>query len=282
MESSANTFTGLGGEIKHQWAIDASAADVEQKQKQIIIDLLRSKNEDPGMIFCATHNTEVVDLIVQMRRNELNYPLIGADSLGNVAFAQRFQEYAEEQAIPGHFPDGIYAVSPIIFDVANEKAQQFRNQYIKQYGNEPGWIAATYYDAASIAVEAIKRANVKGNSSNLTQEREQVRDALAKINSVEDGIKGVSGNLYFDRDGSLNQSIYIGTFDQQKFISAFTQLQPVNDLSSIANLKQELDSGKILLVDGRYMHKTNIVYTGIDINEIRNLDEKNSSYLALS
>ncbi len=35
----------------------------------------------------------------------------------------------------------------------------------------------------------------------------------------------------------------------------------------------------MLLVDGRYMHKTNIVYTGIDINEIRNLDEKNSSYL---
>ncbi len=99
-ESFANTFTGLGGEIKHQWAIDANAADVGQKQKQIVTDLLRSKNENPGMIFCATHNDEVVDLIVQMRRKELNYPLIGADSLGNVAFAQQFQEYAEEQAIP--------------------------------------------------------------------------------------------------------------------------------------------------------------------------------------
>ena len=129
-ESFANTFTGLGGEIRHQWAIDANASDFEQRQEEILTDLLRSKNDDPGIIFCATHNSDVVDLIVQMRRKELSYPLIGADSLGNVAFAQQFQAYAEEQAIPGYFSDSIYAVSPIIFDVANEKAQQFRNQYI--------------------------------------------------------------------------------------------------------------------------------------------------------
>ncbi|MEL6930157.1 MAG: hypothetical protein AAFO95_16190, partial [Cyanobacteria bacterium J06600_6] len=34
-----------------------------------------------------------------------------------------------------------------------------------------------------------------------------------------------------------------------------------------------------MLIDGKYRHRTNIVYTGIDINEIRNLDEKTSSYL---
>lgn len=278
-ESFARTFTGLGGEIKHQWAIDVNATNFEQRQKQIVADLLGSKNDDPGTIFCATHNSDVVDLIVKIRQKELNYPLIGADSLGSAGFARLFREYAEERAMPGHFSNGIYAVSPIIFDVANEKAQQFRNRYIQKYGNEPGWTAATYYDAASMAVEAIKRAEVTAKKSNLTQERQQIKDALAKINTVEDGIQGVSGNLYFDRDGNLNESIYIGTFNQRKFISAFTQLQPVNDLSGVGNLKQKLDSGRILLIDGRYMNKTNIVYTGIDINEIRNLDEKNSSYL---
>lgn len=275
----ANTFTGLGGTINNQWAIDANAADFEQQQKQIVTDLLRSENDDPGIIFCATHNDDVVDLIVQMRRKELNYPLIGADSLGSVAFAQKFQKYAEEQALPGHFTDGIYAVSPIIFDVANQTAQQFRNDYIKQYEQLPGWTAATYYDAAAIAVEAIREANVTGNESDLTSERSSVRDALANIDTVEAGIEGVTGNLYFDRDGNVNESVYIGTFDQQKFISAFTQLQPVEDIGIYENLTEEINSGEILLVDGRYMHKTNIVYTGIDINEIRNLDEKTSSYL---
>ena len=275
----ANTFTALGGTINNQWAIDGDAADLEQQQKQIVTDLLRSKNDDPGIIFCATHNDDVVDLIVQMKRKELNYPLIGADSLGNVPFAQKFQKYAEEQAFPGHFTDGIYAVSPIIFDVANQTAQQFRNDYIKQYEQSPGWTAATYYDAAAIAVEAIKEANVTGNESNLTSERSLVKDALANINATKTEIEGVTGNLYFDGDGNVNKSVYIGTFDQQKFISAFTQLQPVEDIGIYENLTEEINSGEILLVDGRYMHKTNIVYTGIDINEIRNLDEKTSSYL---
>ena len=277
-DAFANTFTGLGGVIKNQWAIDANAADFDRQQRQIITDLSQSQ-DDPGIIFCATHNDDAIDLIVQMRRKELNYPLIGADSLGSVAFAQKFVEYAEEQAFPGHFTDGIYAVSPIIFDVANQEAQQFRNEYIKQYEQQPGWTAATYYDAAAIAIEAIKRVNVEDGKSSLTKQRSQVRDTLAKINTVEESIEGVTGNLYFDPDGNLNESVYIGTFNRQKFISAFTQLQLVEDVGIYGNLNEAIDEGEILLVDSRYMHRTNIVYTGIDINEIRNLDEKTSSYL---
>jgi branched-chain amino acid transport system substrate-binding protein len=278
-ESFTNTFTGLGGNIKHQWQLDPESSNFERQQQQIIADLLSENTDNPEMIFCATHNDEVLNLIVQMKRKRLNYPLIGADSLGNVSFAQKFQKYGEERTFPGYFSNGIYAVSPIIFDVANEQAQYFRNQYFQKYGSEPSWTAATYYDAAKVAVEAIKRAKVTGNKHNLTQERTQVKEALATINTVDDSIEGVSGNLYFDRNGNLNQSIYVGTFDQTKFISAFTQLQLLESLKTTDNFKEELNSGKIILVDGRYMQRVNIVYAGIDINEIRNLDEKNSSYL---
>lgn len=54
-------------------AISADTADFERQQKQIVTNLLRSKNDNSGIIFCATHNDDVVDLIVQMRRKELNY-----------------------------------------------------------------------------------------------------------------------------------------------------------------------------------------------------------------
>ena len=276
--SFTKTFTKLGGEVKNQWAIDLKADDFEQQKKQIVADLLASKNDNPGIIFCATHNSDVVDLIVQMKRQGLNYPIIGADSLGNTAFAQKFQKYSEEKAEPGYFTDGIYAVSPIIFDVANEKAQQFRNEYIKKYQQQPSWTAANYYDAALMAVKAIKRAKIDSDLT-LQQQREEVRNVLAKINSIDNSIEGLTGNLYFDRLGNFNESIYIGTFSRQKFISAFTQLQPVNNIKAISNFEAVLNSGKVLLVDGKYRYKTNIVYTGIDINEIRNLDEKTSSYL---
>ncbi|MGD1919043.1 MAG: ABC transporter substrate-binding protein, partial [Pleurocapsa sp.] len=277
--SFVKTFTSLGGEVKNQWAIDINADDFAAKKKQIISDLLASKKEDPGIIFCATHNSDVVDLIVQMRRKDLNYPLIGADSLGNTAFAQKFQQYAEEKTNSGYFSNGIYAVSPIIFDVANEKAQQFRNQYIQQYKQSPSWTAANYYDAAYTAVEAIKKANIDSKNLSIEQQRNKVKNALEKINNIDNSIQGLTGNLYFDRLGDFNESIHIGTFEQQKFISAFTQLQPVKNVQAISNFDTALNSGKVLSVDGKYMHKTNIVYTGIDINEIRNLDEKTSSYL---
>ena len=278
-ESFANTFSDLGGNIQYQWSLDANAADFERQQQQIITDLEQSDNDDPGIIFCATHNDDVVDLIVKVKRKETDYSFIGADSLGNRAFAFKFQDYAEEKAVPGYFSDRIYAVSPMIFDIADEKAQHFRNQYINQYETEPGWTAANYYDAASVAVEAIKRANITDKKLSLKQKRQQVRAALTQIDTIDTAVAGLNGNLYFDRDGNVRESIAIGKFERQKFISAFTQLQPVNELNSIADFQEKLDSEQILSVDDSYMYKTNIVYTGIDVNEIRNLDEKTSSYL---
>ena len=278
-ESFSDTFTSLGGNIQYQWSLDANAADFERQQQQIVNDLLQSDNDDPGIIFCATHNDDVVDLIVKIKREKTDYSFIGADSLGNRAFALKFQDYAEEKAVSGYFSDRIYAVSPIIFDIADEKAQHFRNQYSDRYETAPGWTAATYYDAASVAVEAIKRANVTHKKLSLNQKRQQVKAALAQIDTMDDAVAGLNGDLYFDRDGNVRESIAIGRFERQKFISAFTQLQPVNELNSITDFQEKLDSEQILSVDDTYMYKTNIVYTGIDINEIRNLDEKTSSYL---
>ena len=276
-ESFSDTFVGLGGNVTYQWAIDADAPDFSQQQQQIIADL-QTKDKPPGMIFFATHNSDVVDLIVQMKRKQLEYEAIGSDSLGSVAFAQKFQAYPEELANPGYFSDGIYAVSPIIFDVANEQAQRFRNEYIFKYESEPGWTAATYYDAAAIAVNAIAEAELT-DAIDLTEARTKVKQVLNNTNSVDAAVAGLSGKLYFELGGDFDNSIYIGTFTQQKFISAFTQLQPIDNLKTVENLQSELDSGRILEVDGKYRHRTNIVYTGIDINEIRNLDEKTSSYL---
>ena len=162
--------------------------------------------------------------------------------------------------------------------MANEQAQRFRNEYILKYESEPGWAAATYYDAAAIAVRAIAKANLT-EAIDLKEARSKVKQALKQSNSAKTAVEGLSGKLYFEPGGDFDNSIYIGTFTQRKFISAFTQLQPIDNIGTVENLQAELDSGRILLVDGKYRHLTNIVYTGIDINEIRNLDEKTSSYL---
>ncbi len=278
-EAFENTFRGLGGEIKYVWSLDSEAEDLDERLDQIVSDLLKAKTDDPGMIFMAIHAPEAVELITSMRRRGLQYPIIGGDAISGSNFSIRFNEYPEEQAIPGYFSDGIYATSPIIFDVASGKAQQFRNEFVERYGREPSWDAATYYDAASVAVEAIRMVEAQGNPENLAKERQEIRDYLAASNSIKKAIvEGLTGHIYFDEQGNVVKPVTIGVFAQQHFISALTQLQLVPDLNRIADLDEELEAGRVLIVDEKYMHKTSVVYTGIDINEVSNIDTKNSSY----
>jgi branched-chain amino acid transport system substrate-binding protein len=279
------TFVDLGGKIQNKWSL-SETENLEDWQNQSFWDLLADKTQnDPGVILLAAHNGELVNAIFQIRQKGLNYPIIGADSVGKVTFATRFDKYYEEQETPGYYTDGIYATAPIIFDVAGEKAQYFRNEYIEKYGKEPDWIAATYYDAARFAVEAIKKAQVNDEQSDLTEdseqsnlakERQKVKTALAGINTEENSIEGLVGKLYFDSNGDLVvKSINVGIFDRQRFISAWTQLKPVENTQE----GKELQDQQKLLVENQYMEKTDVAYVGLDINEISNLNEKESTYL---
>ncbi|OQY55047.1 MAG: hypothetical protein DRR08_07230 [Candidatus Parabeggiatoa sp. nov. 2] len=276
-EPFRNTFRGLGGTLKFEWHFDTTDENVDQQLENIVIDLVKHKKDNPGLIFLAVHGSEAVKLIVPMKRMGLSYTMIGADSLGGKGFARRFNEFPEEQAEPGYFTDGIYAPSPIIFDVASEKAQQIRNEFITKYGHAPSWKAMTYYDAAMVAIEAMKQAGVKGGR-HLAEERQKIRDSLASITHIKNAINGVTGDIYFDYQGNVTKPLAIGIFSKQLLISALTQLQLVNDLTRIQDLEQELKAENIVIVNNNYMHKTKVVYTGIDINEVTNLDIKTSSY----
>ena len=170
----ANTFSALGGQIKQQWGLPTDAAAAESAQEQIIQDLLTLKadNDDPGLIVLALHDVEAVELITQMRRDSLDYPLLGGDALGRERMGDLFNQFPEEQTNPGYFSDGLYAVSPVIFEVASEKARQFRDHFIERYKQEPSWVAATYYDAALLAVHTLEIADIQAKTPPIQAARE--------------------------------------------------------------------------------------------------------------
>lgn len=277
-----NTFRGLGGEIGHTWSYtrDESSGDLDAQLRAIVADLLRVQEEDPGIILLATQAEEGAKLTVLMRRKGLDYPLVGGDSVGDVTFGALFNAYAEERAQPGYFSDGIYAASPLIFDIASEAVQRFRETYLERYGQEPGWTAVAHYDAAAVAVQALRAAGVYGRPDTRAEDRQRVRDALAGMDSPAGAVDGIAGQIYFDRHGDAVWPVMMGVFDHQHFISAMTQLQPVEDVDQVLDLERELAEGRILIVGGRYMYRTDVVYTGIDPNEISNLDTADSTYTA--
>ena len=267
-----NPFRGLKGKIKQKWTINGKA---DKQIEDIAKAFLR---ENPGLIFLALPTKDAKKLIVSMRREGLHYPIIGADALGKNTFAASFSEYPEEKAQPGYFTDGIYATAPLIWDIAGEYAQKGRHEYIRKYQQEPSWIVAMAYDAAHLAISAIQQTGIQGLPETLTEERQKIRDYLASLTSREKAVTGLNDSFYFDQHGNAVKPLTVGVFKKQQFISALTQFRPISDIKQIGNLKAELAAERIVTIAGQYMYKTNIVYTGIDFNEISHLDIKDSTY----
>ena len=266
-------FIRLGGKVEHRWSFNSNDGHLEQTLEKITHEL--AQDRAPHAIFLGVFSREMEKIIVPIRRKGLKNNIFVTDINSQV-----FHHYAEEQKNPGFFLDNVYSSSPIIFDVAGEKAQQFRNAYMARYQEEPNWIAASYYDAAILAVEALRTTQVQGSSETITTDRENLRTYLASLRSMDKAVEGVTGWMYFDEQGDAIKPVTVGTFKQQHLISALTQLLPVTDLNRVKDLEQEMAKGNIFSVNGQYLHKTDIVYTGIDLNEVGELDIKSSSYMA--
>jgi branched-chain amino acid transport system substrate-binding protein len=272
-ENFEESFVGLKGQVKNKWIINTKADNVEEQIENVGTELLRVR-EQPDIILIPLQSAEAKKVIVSIKRKGLQYPILAT------LWGANFKEYPEEQAQPGFFSDGIYDKAALLFDIGGEKVQRGRSQYVETYHEMPIWAAATAYEAAYVAIMAMIETGVQGKPEALTEERQQIRDYLARLTSMEKGIDGVDGRFYFDKHGNAVKPLAIGVFKKQQFISALTQFKLVPDVNRIAGLEKELAAGRIMTIGGQYMYKTNIVYTGIEFNEIRNIDDKNSQYEA--
>ncbi|MFN9649482.1 MAG: ABC transporter substrate-binding protein, partial [Pseudanabaena sp.] len=196
-------------------------------------------------------------------------------ALGRESFAKRFEKYDEEKKTAGFFTDGMYVPLPILFDSAGADAQDFLTTYQKAYNKTPSYLGAKFYEAAIIAVDAIRKANSKG--TNVEGDREQVRDALSKLNNRKVGIRGLTGLLYFNSDRNSDQPVRLAQFQNQKLISASQQFTPITNPERL-NLPKELQSGSIVQTGDQYFWRQRVVYAGMDINKLNRIDK--SSFTA--
>jgi branched-chain amino acid transport system substrate-binding protein len=140
--------------------------------------------------------------------------------------------------------------------------------------------AATNYDAVHMIIEAVDANNLTGNASKLEEEQDKVRQFWSNLNSIQNSVEGVTGLIYFDGNGDIVKPVTIGKYDNQNLISEFVQLSPVPNIGNFEkeDLDQLVADGQMVILDGDYMRVTNVVYTGIDINEISNLNIKEATY----
>ena len=126
---------------------------------------------------------------------------------------------------------------------------------------------------------ALRKANVANTLESRPLDRQAVRDALAALDRPEKAIPGVSAPLYFDEHNSLPQPVRVGEFRKGQLISAPFQLAPVTNLAVI-DVDKELAAGKLVRLGKQLAWKQRVVYTGIDFNQLIQLDQTRGSFTA--
>ncbi|MDM8523991.1 ABC transporter substrate-binding protein [Desulfococcaceae bacterium HSG8] len=252
--------------VKNKWGFNRESKNLNE-QLSTISSKVRA-TDDPGIIFFATHSSAATKLVTSLKYPGTNYIFIGADALSGRKFIRVLNEYPAENRWPGYYSDGIYAVSPFLIETADERAVAFQKEFVSAYNKEPSWVSACYYDAAQIALEAIEKAGVQGNK--VMEDRRRIKDALGRFNSYYSAFEGITGLLYFDKEGNARRPLAIGFYQKQKFIPAFSQYRLVAD--------EAKEDQKIIQVEGQKMTGIRMVYAGIDINKISDMNVKQGIY----
>ena len=265
-----------GGTIKNSWEIDPNNQELSIRK---IVDELAA-NPDPDMVLLTLipQGQGLEELIVAIKRRGLKFPLIGHQL--KEEFAKEFEKYPEEKAEPGFFTNGLYTDTAFLLDSADAEAQEFAIAYQTTYGHLPSLFSAKFYEATVLLVEALKKADLKLTAASRDQDREQVRAALGAINNPQVAIRGLTGSLYFNNLRSIGHlPVNIGLFQSHQLISAPEQFMPVINFDLI-DFTRELQAGAIVQSEGQYFWKQDVVYSGIDINQVSRIDQKSSSFTA--
>ncbi|MGB0682742.1 MAG: ABC transporter substrate-binding protein [Magnetovibrionaceae bacterium] len=252
-------------------AFDGSAADASD-QITALAEGLKTRYLGQ-MILLATgeqHTAELIQKIQDRPRRrlgrEIAYRFIGGDILSRPALAQAFKGLRREQFQPGVYLEGVLAVAPFLREVSNAEAIEFQRRFEEANKRSPSTLAAGYFDAASAAAAGIQQISIdilaEGNRNSI---RNAFRDRLSAINTPDQSLQGVSGPYHFDRDGNAVRWVPVGVYRNGELVSPPIQLVPVSS-------RETMDRDNVLQVGGRYFTKTKIVHTGLQVNEISNID----------
>ncbi|MFM8592926.1 MAG: ABC transporter substrate-binding protein, partial [Chloroflexota bacterium] len=254
-------------------------ADSSDAARLTAMDRLWELSTPESTVVLAADDAAAEKIIVAMRNRGMRNQIIGSDNLGTQSFLNRFRKTPQEAANPGYYSDGIIAAAPMVVDSLSGDALEALRFYRSVYGTEVDWQAATTYDATYAIRDALKLANVNGDPANRHEERQAARDAIDQMDSAATASTGVLGPILFDDDGTMPRYPVFAVASNGSFVSAPVQIHvydPVSDLT----LQEDLSSGKAFVVGSTLMQRQHIVFTGLNFNEVSDLDLSNPSFYA--
>ncbi|MFC5357334.1 ABC transporter substrate-binding protein [Azospirillum himalayense] len=209
-------------------------------------------------------------VVVALRDAGVRNLIAGSSEMASSAFRTEIvaQAQANPKALtPEAYGHGLLVSSPVLFDTANERAQRFYGQYVKRFNAVPDWAAALGADGVDLIAGAIAKTNVTTGKP----DGEALRRAIADHDRAETAFQGTVGTWTFDSRGQATLPVMMASYNGLNPVAALTQLQPIRE-AGVSNFLEEVTKGRALYVNDRFMYKTDVIYTGVQLHEIRDLN----------
>ena len=235
-------------------------------------------DKDPGPIALLMSVEPARQTVIALRQAGVKATIVGGDSIASNGFLRSLVDAPAEQANAGSVGDGLIVASPLVLDSLTSEALRWYNAFKAAYDDEPDWRGAIAYNSALVSVHGIRQAMAEG-AEDLPAQRAAIRDSLEGMTSPETGIAGILGPVYFDATRSAVQAVEFGVAHNGEFSSVPVQyvfLNPATDPSLEANLK----SGSVVKAGDHYLRQQRIVFAGINVNQVGDLDLASQTFTA--
>ncbi len=155
------------------------------KDRDFSAQLTKIINSDADVLFTPQYYDEVPLIVKQAHQLGWKKPIMGSDSWGS----------PELMKLCGDDCVGSYFTTHWAVAGAKGAAKEFIDRFQSKYGYAPGDVAALAWDSAHLLEQAIKDCGKL--TGNLQQDRQCIRDALAKIKEYN----GITGKMSFNEEG---------------------------------------------------------------------------------
>lgn len=242
-----------------------------------IVREIDRQESTPGFILLNISREDAVKVFTGLsHRKDLNFisPTAIADSL----MIEAPDSLAIKNTFPkGHFFDGLYTVFPFFIETSDNRANGFRSRYRQRFDHDPSWESACYYDAMKLLAHALQNTPFNPDD-NIVKKRTQLRKTLERYNSRDESVNGITGNLYFNQDGCVERPYIIGQYVNGLFRPFFMQYH--KEEGSHEQALEKVLRGEAVWVNNILMDKKQVVYCGMKVNAIENIDFDNEWFTA--
>jgi branched-chain amino acid transport system substrate-binding protein len=256
-----------------KWKWEESEPHEEQLRK---IEKDLENMESPGVVFLATNSKAGAMIVTALKNINKNYRMIGSHVFGRT-FMKEIEKQSKSLADMEYYSDGIYYTTHFMDEIGGADALRYGQRFKMEYGQESGEVSAVYYDAMMVGTAAIKKSG-PGDKRGIREGRRNIKSALVDIYSEKNGVKGITGNIYFDQNGGARMHYAVGIWHKGKAFPALTQYRQVE--YQIDDLVKKNLEGTVILMEDNVLRETKVVHVKTEILKVCHINNEDSEFTA--